>query len=78
MRKIIYSFSLSVPACNLQEADVIFLCDGSDMVSDSEFVTMTTFLSDLIDNFDIQSQRMKLGWLSTGAGIRKSLSWRAL
>uniref|UniRef100_A0A8C6QQ38 Collagen, type VI, alpha 5 n=1 Tax=Nannospalax galili TaxID=1026970 RepID=A0A8C6QQ38_NANGA len=53
--------------CNLREADVIFLCDGSDMVSDSEFVTMTTFLSDLIDNFDIQSQRMKIGMAQYGS-----------
>ncbi|OWK06170.1 hypothetical protein Celaphus_00012785, partial [Cervus elaphus hippelaphus] len=53
--------------CNVQEADVIFFCDGSDMVSDSDFVTMTTFLSDLIDNFDIQSQRMKIGMAQFGS-----------
>ncbi|XP_029070062.1 collagen alpha-5(VI) chain [Monodon monoceros] len=53
--------------CNIQEADVIFFCDGSDMVSDSDFVTMTTFLSDLIDNFDIQSQRMKIGIAQFGS-----------
>uniref|UniRef100_A0A8C4LCX1 Collagen alpha-5(VI) chain n=1 Tax=Equus asinus asinus TaxID=83772 RepID=A0A8C4LCX1_EQUAS len=53
--------------CKIQEADVIFLCDGSDRVSDSEFVTMTTFLSDLIDNFDIQSQRMKIGMAQFGS-----------
>lgn len=46
---------------------MIFFCDGSDMVSDSEFVTMTTFLSDLIDNFDIQSQRMKIGMAQFGS-----------
>lgn len=63
----LFFFFLLVPACNLQEADVIFLCDGSDMVSDSEFVTMTTFLSDLIDNFDIQSQRMKIGMAQYGS-----------
>uniref|UniRef100_A0A8D2B9P7 Collagen alpha-5(VI) chain n=1 Tax=Sciurus vulgaris TaxID=55149 RepID=A0A8D2B9P7_SCIVU len=53
--------------CNLQEADVIFLCDGSNMVSDSEFVTMTTFLSDLIDSFDTLSQRMKIGMAQYGS-----------
>ncbi|XP_053455777.1 collagen alpha-5(VI) chain [Nycticebus coucang] len=57
--------------CNLQEADVIFLCDGSDKVSNSEFVTMTTFLSDLIDNFDIQSQRMKIGIAQFGNDYQK-------
>ncbi|GAB1294612.1 Collagen alpha-5(VI) chain [Apodemus speciosus] len=57
----------SQETCNLPEADVIFLCDGSDMVSDSEFVTMTTFLSDLIDNFDIESQRMKIGMAQYGS-----------
>ncbi|KAK2493250.1 hypothetical protein MC885_017703 [Smutsia gigantea] len=54
-------------SCKLQEADVIFFCDGSDMVSDSEFVTMTTFLSDLIDNFDIQSRKMKIGMAQFGS-----------
>nr|XP_017202216.1 collagen alpha-5(VI) chain [Oryctolagus cuniculus] len=53
--------------CNLHEADVVFLCDGSDMVSDSEFVTMATFLSDLIDNFDIQSRKMKIGMAQFGS-----------
>ncbi|XP_014645179.1 PREDICTED: collagen alpha-5(VI) chain [Ceratotherium simum simum] len=53
--------------CKIKEADVIFLCDGSDMVSDAEFGTMTTFLSDLIDNFDIQSQRMKIGMAQFGS-----------
>ncbi|XP_054451702.1 collagen alpha-5(VI) chain [Pteronotus mesoamericanus] len=53
--------------CNNKEADVIFLCDGSDMVSDSDFVTLTNFLSDLIDNFDIESQRMKIGMAQFGS-----------
>nr|XP_005545791.1 PREDICTED: collagen alpha-5(VI) chain isoform X1 [Macaca fascicularis] len=56
--------------CSLQEADVIFLCDGSDRVSNSDFVTMTTFLSDLIDNFDIQSQRMKIGMAQFGSNYQ--------
>lgn len=66
MRKIIDLF-FPIAVCKIQEADVIFLCDGSDRVSDSEFVTMTTFLSDLIDNFDIQSQRMKIGMAQFGS-----------
>ncbi|XP_057595825.1 collagen alpha-5(VI) chain [Hippopotamus amphibius kiboko] len=53
--------------CNIQEADVIFFCDGSDMVSNSDFVIMTTFLSDLIDDFDIQSQKMKVGVAQFGS-----------
>ncbi|XP_045435257.1 collagen alpha-5(VI) chain isoform X2 [Pipistrellus kuhlii] len=53
--------------CNTREADVIFLCDSSDMVSDPEFVTLTTFLSDLIDNFDIQAQAMKIGMAQFGS-----------
>lgn len=57
----------SQETCNLPEADVIFLCDGSDMVSDSDFVAMTTFLSDLIDNFDIESQRLKIGMAQYGS-----------
>ena len=57
----------SIAVCNIPEADVIFFCDGSDFVSDSDFVTMTTFLSDLIDNFDIPSQRMKIGMAQFGS-----------
>ncbi|XP_076986208.1 collagen alpha-5(VI) chain [Tamandua tetradactyla] len=60
--------------CNLPEADVIFLFDGSDMVSDSEFVTMTTFLSDLIDNFDTQSQRMKIGVAQFGSRYQEIIA----
>ncbi|XP_066207939.1 collagen alpha-5(VI) chain [Saccopteryx leptura] len=54
-------------ACKIQEADVIFLCDSSDLVSDFDFATLTTFLSDLIDNFDVQSQRMKIGMAHFGS-----------
>ncbi|EHA98123.1 Collagen alpha-5(VI) chain [Heterocephalus glaber] len=53
-------------ACDLQEADVVFLCDGSDSVSDAAFVTMMTFLSELIDNFEIQSQ-IKIGMAQYGS-----------
>ncbi|XP_064133393.1 collagen alpha-5(VI) chain [Loxodonta africana] len=53
--------------CNLREADVVFLCDGSSKVSDSDFATMKTFLSDLIDNFDTQSGRMKIGIAQFGS-----------
>lgn len=66
MRKVSDLF-FPIVACNTPEADVIFLCDGSDMVSDSEFATLTTFLSDLIDNFDIQSQAMKIGMAQFGS-----------
>ncbi|XP_007935007.2 collagen alpha-5(VI) chain [Orycteropus afer afer] len=59
--------SKSQEVCNLQEADVVFLCDGSNMVSDSDFATMITFLSSLIDNFDTQSQRMKIGMAQFGS-----------
>ncbi|XP_037380431.1 collagen alpha-5(VI) chain isoform X2 [Talpa occidentalis] len=57
----------SQEVCNIPKADVIFLCDSSSRVSDSEFVTMTTFLSDLSDNFDIQSQKIKLGLAQFGS-----------
>ena len=55
------TYFFPIAACDIRAADVIFLCDGSDRVSDSDFITLTSFLSDLIDNFDIESQRMKIG-----------------
>lgn len=69
---------VSIAGCSISEADVIFFCDGSDMVSDSDFVTMTTFLSDLIDNFDIESQRIKIGMASLEAATRKLLNYKTL
>lgn len=57
----------SIAVCNIPEADVIFFCDGSDMVSGFRLVTMTTSLIDLIDNFDIPSQRMKIGMAQFGS-----------
>ncbi|XP_060036806.1 collagen alpha-5(VI) chain [Erinaceus europaeus] len=52
--------------CNIQEADVVFLLDGSDLVSNLDFVTMTTFLSELIDNLDTQSQKINIGMAQFG------------
>lgn len=72
MRKITGLF-FPIAVCNLPEADVIFFCDGSDMVSNSDFATMTTFLSDLIDNFDIQSQRMKVGMAQFGSRYQEMI-----
>ncbi|XP_045712889.1 collagen alpha-5(VI) chain isoform X2 [Phyllostomus hastatus] len=57
--------------CGIREADVVFLCDGSRMISDSDFVTLKKFLSDLIDNFDIESQRMKIGMAQFGKLYRE-------
>ncbi|XP_047593143.1 collagen alpha-5(VI) chain isoform X4 [Lutra lutra] len=57
--------------CDVQEADMVFFFDGSDMVSHSEFVTMTTFVSDLIDNFNLQNQRIKIGLAQFGSGFQK-------
>lgn len=64
-------YFLSIAVCNIPEVDVIFFVMHSDMVSDSDFVTMTTFLSDLIYNFDIPSQRMKIGVVHLGALTKK-------
>ncbi|XP_025769421.1 collagen alpha-5(VI) chain [Puma concolor] len=57
--------------CNIQEADVVFFFDGSDMVSNSDFVALTTFLSDIIDNFNIESQRIKIGLAQFGRDFQK-------
>lgn len=60
-----------IAACDIQEADMVFFFDGSDMVSHSEFATMTTFVSDLIDNFNLQNQRIKIGLAQFGSGFQK-------
>lgn len=57
--------------CDIREADVVFFFDGSDRVSNSEFVAMTTFLSDFIDNFNIESQRIKIGLAQFGNDFQK-------
>uniref|UniRef100_A0A667HHK2 Collagen alpha-5(VI) chain n=1 Tax=Lynx canadensis TaxID=61383 RepID=A0A667HHK2_LYNCA len=57
--------------CDIQEADVVFFFDGSDRVSNSDFVALTTFLSDFIDNFNIESQRIKIGLAQFGRDFQK-------
>ncbi|KAM9187607.1 collagen alpha-5(VI) chain [Dugong dugon] len=63
--------------CNLQQADVIFLCDGSTTVSDWDFATMKTFLSDLIDNFDTQSERIRIGMAQFGSRYQEIIDLKS-
>ncbi|XP_045153631.1 collagen alpha-5(VI) chain [Echinops telfairi] len=58
---------VSPEVCNRQKVDVVFLCDGSDVVSDLDFTTMVTFVSKLTDDFDPQPQRMKIGMAQFGS-----------
>lgn len=50
---------------------MVFFFDGSDRVSNSDFVALTTFLSDFIDNFNIESQRIKVGLAQFGRDFQK-------
>ncbi|KAM9601157.1 LOW QUALITY PROTEIN: collagen alpha-5(VI) chain [Trichechus inunguis] len=62
--------------CNLQQ-DVIFLCDALTTVSDWDFATMKTFLSDFIDNFDTQSERIRIGMAQFGSRYQEIIDLKS-
>ncbi|KAM6223856.1 LOW QUALITY PROTEIN: collagen alpha-5(VI) chain [Rhynchocyon petersi] len=63
--------------CNLQEADMVFLYDGSDKVSDPEFAAVKTFMSALIDDLDTDSQRIKIGMAQFGSDYQKIIDLKS-
>ncbi|XP_075404010.1 collagen alpha-5(VI) chain [Tenrec ecaudatus] len=57
----------SPEVCNRQQVDVVFLCDGSDVTSPEDFKIMVKFVSSLINDFNPQPQRMKIGMAQFGS-----------
>ncbi|XP_036616386.1 collagen alpha-5(VI) chain [Trichosurus vulpecula] len=56
----------SLDVCDTEKADVFFLCDGSDLVTELEFGKMVYFLADIIDNLDVSSENTHVGMSQLG------------
>ncbi|XP_027728180.1 collagen alpha-5(VI) chain-like isoform X2 [Vombatus ursinus] len=56
----------SLDVCDMKKADVFFLCDGSDLVTELEFGKMVYFLADIIDNLDVSSENTHVGLSQLG------------
>ncbi|XP_059503101.1 collagen alpha-3(VI) chain isoform X2 [Stegostoma tigrinum] len=46
---------------NVSKQDIVFLIDGSDYVGNADFPFVRDFLSSIIENFDIGSDRVQIG-----------------
>ncbi|KAJ7322543.1 hypothetical protein JRQ81_018830 [Phrynocephalus forsythii] len=51
----------SKPACATQEADIVFLIDGSGSISASNFFIMKTFMKKIVDSFLIDQDKVRIG-----------------
>ncbi|XP_058869021.1 collagen alpha-6(VI) chain-like [Acipenser ruthenus] len=47
--------------CKIERADIVFLIDGSDSISPTDFQTMKEFLKAMVINFDIRPNRVHIG-----------------
>ncbi|XP_044534828.1 collagen alpha-5(VI) chain [Gracilinanus agilis] len=56
----------ALDVCDMNKADVFFLCDGSDLVSELEFGKMVYFLADVIDNLEVSPQNIHIGMSQLG------------
>ncbi|XP_068944498.1 collagen alpha-5(VI) chain-like [Petaurus breviceps papuanus] len=56
----------SLDVCDMKKADVFFLCDGSDLVTELEFGKMVYFLADIIDSLDVSFENTHVGMSQLG------------
>nr|XP_006120973.1 collagen alpha-6(VI) chain-like [Pelodiscus sinensis]XP_025039335.1 collagen alpha-6(VI) chain-like [Pelodiscus sinensis]XP_025039336.1 collagen alpha-6(VI) chain-like [Pelodiscus sinensis]XP_025039337.1 collagen alpha-6(VI) chain-like [Pelodiscus sinensis] len=61
------------PACGKQQADLIFLVDGSGSISARNFSAMKTFMKEIVDNFIIAQDRVQVGVVQFSEEPRKEL-----
>ena len=48
--------------CNVP-GDIVFVIDGSDSISDEDFVRLKNFVANLIDNFEIGPDAIHVGMI---------------
>ncbi|XP_067326315.1 collagen alpha-4(VI) chain-like [Anolis sagrei] len=51
----------SKPACGTQEADLVFLIDGSGSISARNFSAMKAFMKEVVDSFVIAQDKVRIG-----------------
>ncbi|KAH3753954.1 hypothetical protein DPMN_188609 [Dreissena polymorpha] len=54
--------------CN-NPADIIFLIDGSDSISDQDYVRLKSFVATLIENFEVSQQAIHVGLIVYSSAI---------
>uniref|UniRef100_A0A8C3S4M8 VWFA domain-containing protein n=1 Tax=Chelydra serpentina TaxID=8475 RepID=A0A8C3S4M8_CHESE len=65
-------FSLSV-ACGNQQADLIFLIDGSERISARNFSAMKTFMKEIVDSFIIAQDKVQVGVIQYSKDPQKEI-----
>ncbi|XP_053215123.1 collagen alpha-6(VI) chain-like [Podarcis raffonei] len=61
----------SKPACGTEEADLVFLIDGSASISPRNFSTMKTFMKEIVDSFIITQDKVRIGVAQYSKNPRK-------
>ncbi|OXB68886.1 UNVERIFIED_CONTAM: hypothetical protein H355_003784 [Colinus virginianus] len=61
----------SKPVCSNHVADLIFLIDGSESISENSFSIMKTFMKDIVDNFIISRDKVRVGVVQYGQEPQK-------
>ncbi|XP_063160042.1 collagen alpha-6(VI) chain-like [Candoia aspera] len=51
----------SKPACGTEDADLVFLIDGSKSISGQNFSIMKTFMKEVVDSFVIAKDKVRVG-----------------
>ncbi|XP_051872825.1 collagen alpha-6(VI) chain-like isoform X2 [Pristis pectinata] len=59
------------PECDLQQADIVFLMDGSGSISPKDFDLMKSFLSNQIGMFTVNSTKIQIGLAQFSSHFQK-------
>uniref|UniRef100_A0A8C3XLS6 VWFA domain-containing protein n=1 Tax=Chelydra serpentina TaxID=8475 RepID=A0A8C3XLS6_CHESE len=61
------------PACGNQQADLIFLIDGSERISARNFSAMKTFMKEIVDSFIIAQDKVQVGVIQYSKDPQKEI-----
>ncbi|CAM2105657.1 unnamed protein product [Caretta caretta] len=61
------------PACGNQQADLIFLIDGSERIPASNFSAMKTFMKEIVDSFIIAQDKVQVGVIQYSKDPQKEI-----
>ncbi|CAM4516559.1 unnamed protein product, partial [Lepidochelys olivacea] len=61
------------PACGNQQADLIFLIDGSEKIPASNFSAMKTFMKEIVDSFIIAQDKVQVGVIQYSKDPQKEI-----
>ncbi|XP_064361525.1 collagen alpha-6(VI) chain [Dromaius novaehollandiae] len=64
----------SQPVCSNQVADLVFLIDGSESISKSNFSIMKTFMKEIVDSFVISKDKVHVGVVQYSQDPQKEFS----